>query len=268
MDAIDIIFGNESHDYGEDAVDQATQISFSDMYNYIRSMLGAPLVPVELTDEQLSNILSEALAEYARWRNFDENIVYMNIPPSSIGEGYEIPSIIGSVKNIVDIIVAPRLPFGYLAADVDMANSLYLQYFFQRYGRPGHAGFLSDYYIALSTLKDTALITGTEFRWEIVNNKIFVYPKPIQALLKIGIIYKSPITMDDINNDMLIKRYCVARAKVLQGTIRSTFGGVVPAGTENITLGFAELIQQGQTELEKVREEMRQQAEPISMIIG
>jgi len=268
MDAIDVIFGNSSEDRGEDALNKSSLIDFSSLYNYVRSMLGAPITPVELTDEQLGNILMEALAEYNRWRNFEQNIVYMDIPVSSPNEGYDIPPEVGPVSNIIDIIVRPRLPFGYLAADADMANALYLQYFFQRYGRPGHAGFLSDYYIAISMLRDTSLVTGTEFRWEIVNRKIFVYPVPVQSLLKIGIIYKTPLNMDVINNDMLIRRYCVAKAKILLGTMRSTFGGVIPAGSENITLAYSELIQQGQKELDDVKMEMKAQAEPVPLLIG
>ena len=267
MDAIDIIFGAENADYGENAP-LPNALDYSVIYNYIRSMLGAPLVPVELTDEQLGNILTEATTEYNRWRNFEENITYMDLLPNTGNDGYDIPAVVGSQHNIIDVIVRPRLPFGYLAADPDMANSLYLQYFFQRYGRPGHTGFLADYYIAISMLKDTSLITGTEPRWEIKNNKIFVFPKPAQALLKIGIIYKTPLTMEDLESDNLIRRYCVARAKTLIGQIRSTFGGIVPAGQENITLGYAELISQGQQELELVRNDMKSQSEPLTLMIG
>jgi len=268
MNAIDIIFGNAQEDRGEDALSKSNQIDYTVLYNYIRSMLGAPITPVELTDEQLSNILLEAVAEYNKWRNFEENIIYADLPSQNQNEGYEIPSEVGPVRNIIDIIIRPRLPFGYLAADPDMSNAIYLQYFFQRYGRPGHMGFLSDYYLAITMLKDTSLITGTEFRWEILNRRIYVYPKPYYSLLNIGILYKSSISMEDVNNDMFIRKYCLAKAKILLGTIRSTFGGIIPAGTENITLSYGELIQQGQKELDDVKNEMKSQSEPALPFIG
>ena len=243
-------------------------LDYSPIFDYVRSRLGAPIVPVELTDEQLQNLLAEVVTEYNRWRNYREELLYETLYPSPGGLGYTIPSVIGDpTVNIVDIIVKPAMPFGYYAADTDMASNLFMQYLFQKFGRPGQVGFLTDYWMALSTEKDMNLILGTEVRWEIIGNNLIITPTPHQSL-QIGIRYRASLTVTEILSDNLIRRALVGLSKMLLGNIRGTFGGSIPGGTENIQLNSAELIRQGEAERDKAYEDMIKQAEPQQILIG
>lgn len=263
MNALELVWGVSTTDYGESA---ATHIDYTPLFDYVRSRLGAPIVPVELTDEQLSNILSEAIYDYNKYRNFSEHIEYATLP-SDMRDGYELPPTVGGPENLIEIILKPKMPFGYYTSDPDMANNLFMQYMFQKVGRPTQNGFLTDYTLALSTQKDMNLILGTEVRWQVINRKLFIFPRPSSSII-VGIKYRSPLSYSDIMTDMTIKRYMVAAAKVLLGTIRSTFGGVIPGGTENIQLNSSELIQQGTAELQEIKDSMRGQMEPLDMLIG
>ena len=129
-DAIDLVWGYESADSGESA--ETTTIDYTPIYDYVRSQLGYPIVPVELTNEQLTNCLTEAITEYNRWRNHSENLVYATLSGNSV-DGYEIPAVVGTPDNIIEIIFRPKFPFGYYSADPDLANSLYMQYMFQKW---------------------------------------------------------------------------------------------------------------------------------------
>ena len=111
------------------------------------------------------------------------------------------------------------------------------------------------------------LILGTEPRWYVLNNKLFLQPRPSSALA-VGIEYRASLSIDEIVNSMLIKRYVTARAKILLGNIRGTFGGSIPGGAENIQLNSAEMISQGSSELEVVKNEMKGQAEPLGFVFG
>lgn len=263
-DAIDLVWGYESADSGENA--GAKPVDYTPIFDYVRSQLGYPIVPVELTNEQLTGCLTEAVTEYNRWRNHSENLVYTTLYGNSV-DGYEVPEVVGPPDNITDIIFRPKFPFGYYNADPDLANSLYMQYMFQKWGRPGQSGFLSDYALALSTEKDMNLILGTEVRWQIINRRIHISPKPNNAI-NIGIKYKSALSIDEIMIDNMVKRYTLAKAKILLGNIRSTFGGTIPGGTENIQLNGSDLIAQGKEELNEVKQDMIHQAEPLELLIG
>lgn len=263
-DALPLIWGYDTIDTGKDST--IPPLDYSPIYDYIRSRLGAPIVPVELTDQQLENLLAETATEYNRWRNYREQLLYLTLAGNS-RDGYDIPAIIGDSSNIIDIIVKPHMPFGYYSADTDMASNLYMQYLFQKYGRPGQVGFLSDYWLALSTEKDMNLILGTEVRWNITNRKIFMTPAP-KASLQVGIQYRAALTVNELLSDNLVRRYMLALAKILLGNIRGTFGGAIPGGTENIQLNSAELIAQGKEELAEAKQEMHQQTEMPTMLIG
>jgi hypothetical protein len=263
-DALPLVWGTPTGSVGTDAL--LAPLDYSPIYNYIRSRLGAPIVPVELSDEQLGNLLSETITEFNRWRNYKEDLLYMTLPPGDNG-GYAIPPIIGDPNNIIDVVVRPAMPFGYFAADSDMAGNLFMQYLFQKFGRPGQVGFLSDYWLALSTETDMNLILGTTPRWEIINDTLFITPTP-SGSLQIGIKYRASLTVNEILSDNLVKRYLLALSKILLGNIRNTFGGVIPGGTENIQLNGADLVRQGEQELEKAETQLIQQAEPVVLLLG
>lgn len=264
-DALDIVWGFDATDTGE-AADDSVSIDYTPLYDFVRTSLGAPIVPVELTDGQLDVCLQEAVYEFNRWKNFKENIHYMTLAGNE-REGYEVPAIIGGGDNIIDVIIKPRLPFGYFSTSADAAANIYVQYFFNKYGKPGANGFLTDYSLMISFQKDMGLILGTEPRWYILNDKLFVHPRPNSAMM-VGIQYRASLSIDEIVNSTLIKRYVTAKAKVLLGNIRGTFGGSIPGGAENIQLNSAEMISQGKEELDAVKNEMKGQSEPLGFVFG
>lgn len=265
QDCLSIVWGFDTTDTGEEA-DTNVNSDYTVLYDYVRTSLGAPIVPVELTDGQLDVCLQEAVYEFNRWKNFKENIFYMTLVGNA-ADGWEIPAIVGGQDNIIDVIIKPRLPFGYFSTSADAAANIFVQYFFNKYGKPGANGFLTDYSLMISFQKDMGLILGTEPRWFIMNNRLFLQPRPSSSLA-IGIEYRSSLSIDDIVNSMLIKRFVIAKAKLLLGNIRGTFGSSIPGGAENIQLNSTEMISQGTAELEAVKAEIKGQQEPLFMVWG
>lgn len=265
-DCLDIIWGYEATDLGEDA-GVVNVVDYSPIFDFVRHNLGAPIVPVELTDGQLETCLSEAVYEVNRWRNFNESIHYMTLTGDG-RSGYDVPSIIGGSDFIIDVIVKPRMPFGYFSASGEMASNIYIQYLFHKYGRPTEPGFLTDYSLFLSFEKDMNLILGTEPRWEIVGGKMFLYPIPPSSGLQVGIKYRATLTIDEILTNQHIREYVLAKAKIILGTIRSTFGSSIPGGGEMIQLNGADLISQGKEELAALKEKMKSQSEPLLIMFG
>lgn len=263
-DALPIIWGDETIDNGEDS--QTTIVSYEPLFDFIRLQLGEPTVPVELTDEQIQSCLQEAVWFYNKFRNSKENVYYYMLSGDPT-DGYEIPPIVGGEEYIVDIVMKPRLPFGYNAAAPFGVQSIYMQHWFQKFGSLSEPGFLTDYYLTLSFMKDISISMGGQPYWEVKNERLFVYPYPDLSML-VGIKYRALLSLNEVLNNFQIKQYVLAKAKILLGNIRSTFGNSVPGGGDNIQLNGQSLLDQGNNELETIKKEIRSMEEPLLPIFG
>jgi len=256
-DALSLIWGYTATDEGAAAV--GTTVDYSELFRYVRAKLGEPLIPAEITDEQLEDCLSDAVFQYNRWRNFKEELLYTTLSGNA-KDGYDIPAVIGGEENIIEIILAPRFPFTYYAGRSDLMSNLYVQFLFQKY-QAGFTQMLTDYWITISMEDDINIILGTQIKWEILNDKLFIHPEPDN--MNIGIRYRGALSAAEIVTDYWIRRYTLAEAKVVLGNIRSTFKNGIPGGTENLQLNGEDLKQEGEQEKAALIEEMKKSSYPL-----
>jgi len=259
--AVSLVWGTLQSDYGLDNTGRV--FDYEEIFRYTRSSLGAPQVPVELTDEQLNDALSAAVFEYNRWRNVNENIMTLDL----VGDGttgYEIPAAVGGINNIIDIIVQPRtgLVFGNIGDD--LMASIYTQFFF----RNGNSFIetAADYYLTLSAQRDIDNIMGTAIKHYFYNNKLWIFPIPTRTMT-VGIKYRSTLLPEEIVYNQQIRDLTLAKAKIILGTIRSTFGGRIPMGDSEITLNGDGLKSEGREEW-TATVQFLQKTQPIEFIIG
>ena len=262
-DALPIIWGFEATDAGEEPT--GTYFNYSVLIDWIRTKLGAPIAPVELTDEQIEACIGSSVYWYNYYRNAKESLITINLNGSA-HEGWEIPEEVGGYDNITEIIVKPRFPYTYYIGREDLMGNLYMQYFFHKY-RSGAKDLAGDYYITISTEKDLSIILGTYLKWEYLNGRLFIHPEPPPGML-IGIKFRSAVTIDEINTNYFIRQYALGGSMEILGTIRRTFGGTMPGGTEMLTLAGAELITDGREKKEKVKEELIKLSEPMGFLFG
>lgn len=265
-DALSLIWGNTSSSYGVDASEGFPD--YSNLYTWMRTRLGEPTIPCELTDQQFDNAIEEAVYWFNYYMNKDEEVEYTSLIGNGI-DGYEIPSAVDA-DNILEIVMRPRFPYRYYSQDQHLLHNLWVQYMFRGGVSSGYFDFLSDYYITLNAEKDISIILGTETRWEVrwVGNskRLFIHPTPEE--MSVAIRYKKTITPAEIVNDNWIRRYSLAEAKLILGNIRSTFKSGVPGGTEMIQLNGEDLITQGQQEKEALLTEIKSRQEPIMFTWG
>ena len=263
--ALDLIWGDPSSDTGEEAT--SIFFDYTGIISWVRSNLGAPTVPVELTDEQIENAISSAVYWFNYYRSSKENLITVDLKGDS-KIGFEIPDEVGGEDNIIEIILRPRFPFAfYTGSDVSsILGNLYLQWMFQKGRQGGMTDFLGDYYMTLSTEKDYNIILGTEIKWNFYNGRMFIHPEP--AGLIAAIRFRSAISLEEVNTNELIRMFALARCKQVLGTIRSTFGGTIPGGTENITLRGESLIAEGKEEEQAVIATLRSMEEPLFLTWG
>jgi hypothetical protein len=256
-DALSIVWGYEATDTGEAST--GTVVDYTELFRYVRSQLGEPLIPAEITDEQLEDCVSDAVWWYNRYRNYKEGLLYLTLNGSA-KEGYDIPGVIGGSENIIEIIMRPRFPYTYYGGRTDLVSNLYLQSLFQSF-RSGFSEFLGDYYITVSTEKDINIILGTQIKWEVMNGKLFIHPEPDD--LSIGIRYRCALTAGEVVTNQWIKEFTLAKAKILLGRVRSTFKNGIPGGADMIQLNGEDLIAEGTQELATIKEDLKKTAEPL-----
>jgi len=264
--ALDIIWGDEASDTGEDSefTSGGVYTDYSELFRWVRSMLGAPLVPVELTDEQLEDNLTEAVYQYNKWRNYNENVVYAQLQGNP-KNGWEIPAVVGGAGNITEIIMEPRYPTTYYAGRDDLYSNIFIQEMFK--GRKDIIGTAADYHIAMSTSRDLNIILNTEVRWEIINKRLFITPIPSNTL-KVAIKYKAALTLDEIVTNDSLRKYLLALAKITLGNIRSTFGNQVPGGDGMLQLNGSELKSEGMQEVQSIKDGWKREVQMEAFIIG
>lgn len=258
-DALSTVWGYEATDTGEIAV--GSTVDYSELFRYIRAKLGEPLIPAEITDEQLEDCLSDAIYQYNRRKNFEENILYTSLTGTH-KNGYDIPATVGGSDNILEIIMRPRFPFTYYAGRTDLITNLYVQYLFQRY-KSGFTNILTDYYVTITTEEDINVILGTQIKWEILNGKLFIWPEP--DAMNIAIRYRGSLTAEETVSNYWVRQLTLAEAKIVLGTIRSTFKSGIPGGSDLLILNGEDLKQEGYNDRAILYERLRKDQEPLFM---
>lgn len=262
--ALDIVWGDETSDIGED--DEGTVgvfADYSEIFRWVRSKLGAPLVPVELTDEHLEDSLSEAVYHYNKWRNFNENIVYANLSGNA-KNGWEIPAAVGGETNITEVILEPRYPSSYYHGRDDLMTNIYIQ---QMFSSKDIMATAADHHISMVANRDLQLIMNTEVRWEVMNRRLFITPHPSTSL-RAAIKYKSALSLDEIVTSQSIRDLLLALSKVVLGNIRSTFGNQVPGGDGMLQLNGSELKSEGQADRDRIIESWKRSTAVYEFLIG
>jgi hypothetical protein len=260
-DGLAIIFGGTAS--GTGTTPSGSSVDYSELFRYVRSKLGEPTIPVELTDEQMMDCLADATFQFNRWRNAKEKLLYTSLSGSS-NTGYDIPAVVGGADNIIEIILKSRYPYSFYAGKSDdIIGNLYVQSIFHKWKSAGLlSDILSDYYLTVSTAEDINIILGTQIKWEIMNNKIFLYPNPPSSL-SVGIRYRGALEPSEVVTNYWVRRYVLAESKIVLGNLRSTFKSGIPGGTEMIQLNGEDLKAEGQAEKEALVEDMKKSSEPL-----
>lgn len=233
--------------------------------NYILRQLGWPLIRVEITEDQLIDCIVDAVREYHDWVALDyaTEIVY----PTS--NNVDIPSHI-QAKHIVDIIFE-RDYYDSLASGMGMAGFDETIGGVLPYSLSGRSSLIKDfdiagYYLYLQHMEDFKKILGIRQYFEIINNKIVLFPANLKYS-SIGILYKPMISEKDAEQITWVRKYAVAKAMIIVGTIRAKLGGFSSTGT-NIAVDGSDMISRGREDLAKLDEELKLLGPPMPFIQG
>ena len=265
---------------------------YKNLKNYILLNLGYPLVRVELTDHHINQCIIDAITYYTKY-GFDA-IEYKYIIAYPNGDGtvdlpddpdyQNMPAVPADPFNnpnpepvtiklktssIVDVI--------FFSTTLDrLAKALFtggLAGGFEDYVIPlsnyvsGDSSVLdsfdiTNYYLYTMKLEDFKKAVGVNQTWEILNDKIQLYPKDFRWNDPVGILYKPAITEAMAEQEMWIKNFALACAKTMLGRIRLKLSGFNSGGI-NIAADGESLLSEGKEEKEKLLEELKFMGPPL-----
>ncbi len=239
--------------------DSTEKPDYSEIIDWVKLKLGSPIIPLEITNSQIEANVYESLQRYLYFRNAKEDFTVMTL--SGTGKsGYDIPE---GWENFHDIVFFPNSPVSGLVYSGDWGKNIYLQYYYSLVSGGGGfmQGLLTDFYLTMSAMKDAQIILGYDPSYQILNGKLFIHPDPTSQI-QVGLIKRRMPSIEEINNDLWIRRHVLALTKITIGEMRETIAQI-PAGMENIPLNGAALKAEGIAERDKIEVEWFKLSEPL-----
>jgi len=237
------------------------------LIDYSLRALGAPVIEINVDENQLEDRVDEALQFYQEYHSDSivRNYRKHKVTATDVTNGYvEVPDSMIFVNSIFPI-AASSSQAGMFSVEYQMhLNDLY---------NLRHPGVLIDYemtkqYMALIDLK----INGMSQRSTFSRHQNRVYIEGDDLIEGIYIIVEGheildPDTFTDVYNDMLLKKYLTALIKRQWGVNLIKFEGMqLPGG---VTLNGRQIYDDAIQDIEKIEETMQLTYEkPIDLFMG
>lgn len=266
---------NVSYDpWLKDGTDPDIQL-YPQSREWVWSMLGYPIVRVELSEEMITKCIEYAIDRFMYYQTPEPDWAYGDVGTGS----YELDlsslktkdgAALSITKN--QIIEVCYQPYTDLFAQLTGSGTdFFLTYYMQNRG----GNFLSDFYMALGYKDDMEKTLGINPTYEIVSHLqanglvkdcVRLYPRPEYAV-RIAIKYSRTMTQAEVDNQTWIRKYALAWAKEMLGRIRSKYSSL-PSPTGETQLDGSTLLAESAQEKEALMTELMGLTEPLSFSIG
>ena len=238
--------------------------------DYCIRKLGGGVYNVEITPEQLSDRIDEALQQFLEFHTDSvEQIYYLIVPDAeTCDRGYvELPPTVLAVTDIVST------PFQNTAPYEIYFDSPEYQYF-ANWRMTNVIHEIHDYRIIKQHFELLNQTFDVYHRWRFSKLNGRLIPHDASMVLQLGIpliVSASKVidldTATYIYNDEWLKRFTTALLKEQWGTNISKFEGV--QGVGGVTLNGDRILQEGINEVEKLRDEYKlKYEEPPMFMMG
>jgi hypothetical protein len=226
---------------------------------YVRRALGSPVIEVELTTEQITEMANQALGIYGTWKPIEKFASTSVIPPT---QKYTLAA--GSYGRGVIEVWQPdllRQPISLDQFDV-----------FKYHTRlpnldPG------DFYAERIWWKEVRRSVGSDEDWIIEENhdgtaEIYITPIPSESYV-LGLVFVVDPTFDEVppTDDDFIKEYTLAMCKEVLGRIRRKFVSVQGAES-TIDMDGEQLVSEGIEQRKDLEEYLTGRGQIVAPIRG
>lgn len=239
------------------------------LIKYALRNLGAPVIEINVDEDQIEDRVDEALQFYAEYHSdavahefFKHEVTEQDIENRFI----EIPN---ALLNAVRV-----LPFTFENSSINMFDARYQMALNDMYNL-GFAGTLSNFVHTQQYIQTlNMMINGTpQVEFNRHQNRIYLnidwerYLAPGNFIIVEGYRVVDPDTFTDVYNDMFLKRYLTALIKRNWGINLKKFEGMeLPGG---VTLNGQQMYDEATEEIRDIEEEMQLKYEmPIDFYTG
>ena len=242
-----------------------------ELKQYCLRTLGAPLVNIDVTDEQIEDRVDEAIAYFREYYFDGIEKVYLKhqLTQEDVDNEYiQLPDHVWSINRI--------FPFPTSSSSSQM-NIFDLQYQLRMNDLRDLTSTSLIYYqqvMSHISLIDYLLNTQKQFRFNKLNGKLFIDDRwGANRGLGVGqwLIFDAYTALDPeqsplLWNERLFKEYTTALIKRQWGTNLSKYQGVTLPG--GITLDGQRILDEGKQEISEIEEQIMNQLAPLSWFVG
>ena len=233
------------------------------LMKYIKEQLGAPLINIEITDEQLSQIIDDSVQKYTEYAygTLEDVVLFVLKGPCTVKLPNTITNVIklskGGSSNITNF--GTNFGSGYVP-DIWSA-----QYF--------TSSLTGDIVPAIISISNTTSVLEKYFGDDIyynfnANKKILQVFEDYHGAVALHYQYEylANEENDFVYNNEWIKQYTVAKAKFLWGSIVGKFSQALVGGAQ---INYSDIKSEAQQEIERLHEELLTKwSDPAPILIG
>ena len=245
-----------------------TVTSQASLTEYCYRELGAPLVEINITDEQANDRISEALGFFQDYYfdGIEKMLLKHLITQQNVTDGYiELPDNIFGVNR-----VWPASSSGN-----SETNIFDFQYQLRMNDLRDLTSTSMTYYSQVMQnfeLLNYLLNTEKQFRWNKITGKLYIDQKwSVKALAGRYMLIEcysalDPATAPRFWNERLFKLYCTALFKRQWGQNIKKFGGITLPG--GVTLDGQGMYEEGKSEAEDIERQIMDKLSPLEFSVG
>lgn len=246
----------------------ATITSVAEFREYVKKMLGSPVICVEVTNDQIDCIIEDSIDEFRRYV-YGEG-AYESFLIFTVSGGVNTYSVSGlGIQDVIDFNYSTMGGINTLFTDMNFMWNYGLQD--AVYGLMGGDGHndqmaLTSYEIGMQYVKEVENYFGKTFRvhYREGSETIHMTPTPETSGTGLMACYKKE-DAQFLYNHVIIKKLVIARTRKIWGSNLGKFSVDMPGGG---TVNGDSIYDRGNTDEEKVLEQMYAESQPIDPMMG
>jgi hypothetical protein len=267
--------------------------SYEELSIRIQRLLGAPLINLEVSDEQVYECINYAIEYFTKWAGYTEEYLVFDSRLYKAGVGIKVDDLVTKTSEMRDGTGVPGLSAIYdydlasyrkvmdcfsfdkgedtgintlFTLEQAMSQSIYSSYMI------GNFGFDLITWEALKGFIDTrdkVLAMTPQFRFDPRTQILKIIPEPRDVHTFLGVVgcyIERPIK--DLIKERLVHRLALAYVKIAIGRTREKYNGTNMFGGGSVSTS---ILQEGLQEAEKVEQEIREgfwENSPTRFFIG
>lgn len=268
--------------------------SYEDLSTRIQYQLGAPLINLEISDEQVYDNITDAIEYFTKWAGYTEEYLIFDSRLYKAGVGIKVDDLLTKTSEMRDGTGVPGLSAGYdydlasyrkvvdcfsfnkgedtgintlFTLEQAMAQQIYSSYMI------GNFGFDLITWETLKSFIDTrdkVLAMTPQFRFDSRSQILRIIPEPQPTHTYLGVVgcyAERPIK--DLIRERWVQKYTLALCKIAIARVREKFGGTSLFGGGQVQSGT--LLAEGLKEKETLEQELMnnyQDSAPPTFFIG